>query len=202
MTLDQAIKQLEKVDPLKKFGKDFMKYVAIRINTNLLARMKKRVQDTGVSSTGSRFKPYSTKNTLIGYSTYPLYKRAYPRLKAEAKKSDSANWVTINGHKLLSVTGGYKRIRDVAGYQTGHKDFTVTGTMFRMIKVKDIQIQGTSVLITYGGTDRETEQKLAGHDSREGINIILPSKQEIKELEDNIEAWLTGYIKDIFNGKK
>jgi hypothetical protein len=109
--------------------------------------------------------------------------------------------VTVNNHKLFVVPGGYKTIRSVAGYNTAFKDFTVIGNMFRMVKVKDIQIQGTNILITYGGTDELTEKKLAGHDKREGINIILPSKQEIAELENNIEAWLNNYIKLALNGK-
>jgi len=88
----------------------------------------------------------------------------------------------------------------LAGYQTAHKDFMVTGAMWRGVKMKSVTTKGTKIEIIYGSTDNETDKKLQGHNKREKINIILPTKKELDEVAQDIASYLETYIKMAING--
>ena len=194
MNLDVAISKLSLTD--KNLMKSVEAFIKANIALQLVAGVKLRVQKTGINSNGVAFNGYSAKSCLIGYSENPLIKKAYKIIRS-AKNN---NWVTVNTHKLIVVPEGYKKIRQLAGYQTAHKDFMVTGAMWRGVKMKSVTTKGTKIEITYGSTDNETDKKLQGHNKREKINIILPTKKELDEVAQDIASYLETYIKMAING--
>lgn len=209
MDISVAIKRLLTAD--KTAVRDASKFIQVRVAAQIMNAMKTRVRSTGINAKGSPFSSYSTKECLIGYSDYPLNKRAFTRLWAADKKtmtkgrkmvsgSIEGNWRTVNGKHLLIVPGGYAEIRKVAGYQVAHKDFTVTNAMWRGVKVKAVTFSGSEFAIVYGTTDRETEQKVLGHNKREGINILLPNKKEVQDAEKQIKSFFESYVNKILNG--
>jgi len=209
MTLQKTINKLTNVQPLMK---DLATHVRVRVAAALLAEVKRRVQFTGVNARGAKFKGYSTRPALLGYSEYPLNKKAYSRLKSQMKKINKAaektggesygGWVTIDNHALMVVPGGYKAIRNAAGYQIAFKDFTVTNAMWRGVKViGNPVIQGTKLTFSYGATDTLTAQKVSGHNKREGINILEPTAKELEAVQAEMVLFLKDAINKMFNAR-
>jgi len=206
MDVTVAIKKL--IDADKGLQKEARRFVEVRVAAELLGQVKKRVQDYGINAEGVQFRGYSTRPCLFGYSKQirsPL-NPAFAKLKAQAKKitkkegSVYGGWVTVNGHKLIVVPGGYKAIRNAAGYQIMHKDYTLSGNMWRLIKVKPVIMTGSKFIIQWGTTDELTTNKVLGHNSREGTNIIASSDKEIKDMEQNVVGFIEDYVLKILNG--
>jgi hypothetical protein len=195
MNLDVAISKLSLTD--KNLMKSVEAFIKANIALQLVAGVKLRIQKTGVNSNGTLFPNYSTRPLLIGYSEYPINKKIFQK-KAKDPKTI---WATsIQGFKGIVLVGGYKEARQLTGYQTAHKDFMVTGAMWRGVKMKSVTTKGTKIEITYGSTDNETDKKLQGHNKREKINIILPTKKELDEVAQDIASYLETYIKMAING--
>ena len=100
---------------------------------------------------------------------------------------------------MLVIPNGYKQARTIAGYQTAFKDFTITGSMMRGVKVKRAVLENGIIEIVYGSTDARTETLLRKHSFREKINIIAPSKQELKNIENIIGKYIENEIKRQLN---
>lgn len=204
MNVQELINKLSDTQPLVN---KLAVQIQVHYAANLLGWVRNRVQQTGINARSVPFKSYSTRPALLGYSDYPLNKRAYARLKSQMKKINKAEgggyggWVTINGHRLMVVPGGYKAIRNAAGYQIMHKDFTVTNAMWRSVKVLPIQVSGTKLSFGYGSVIPSEAQKINGHNKREGINILEPTAQELEKVQVAIVEFCEEEINKMLNGR-
>lgn len=209
ITLDQTTKLL--IDLQGKIGRDLVKFVEVRIAADLLARVKVRVQNYGMNAMGSPFSHYSTRPTFLILNDYALNKKAFPVLVSKQKKSLNKSKKSMSKEafearrssgftaKSVQVPGGYAEIRRAGGYQTAHKDFTVTGNMWKMTKVISVTLSGTKVIFTYGTTTTDSSEKMEGHSKREGIDLLLPSKKELESESALIVDWFNDYLQGVFD---
>jgi hypothetical protein len=165
-----------------------------------LAMIKKRVQETGVDANGSKYAPYSTKSMLA--SRKGMTQSAYDKIASSKDKRRELKWVTINGHKLFEVSGGYKQYRDLHGRQTGFVDFVFTGRLFGNIKTGepgDVKLVSSQSELASGiavikATQELEKKKLSGLTERKG-EILALSKVEEQKLTVNYEKWLIKVLK-------
>jgi len=181
---------------IKKIAKDLLKDTAVfiqgRVAAQLLADVKLRVSSKGINANNIEFSRYSTRPLKIYYSEYAINKAVYNKLA----KAKATNWVTDeDGKKAIVLEGGYKQAREIAGYQTKHKSFLVTGQMWRGVKNRPIQTTTDKIIIAWGSTDERTEQLTNRHSKREGINILLPSKEELEDVRKQLVTFVEQYIK-------
>jgi hypothetical protein len=156
--------------------------VMVRLAINALTLIKQRVQETGVNAKGQKYKPYSTKDTLVGCKTF-VTKSACNTLLGSKKKRKDLEWRTVGGHRLAVLKGGYKKIRELEGRQTDHVDFSVTNNMWNDINIisKDSDHQiGYAVI---GAKQDIEKKKLAGNTKRRG-DILDLSTKEIETLKE------------------
>lgn len=164
--------------------------IMVKIAISGFTLLRQRVQETGIDAKGTKFRPYSTKPTLVGSSTFSLQKKLQNSIFSTKEKRKEYEWRTVNGHHLAILKGGYKEIREKLGRQTDHVDFVVTGRMWANImaqnpKKSDLlstdadHVRGIAII----GAKEETEKlKLAGNTKRRG-DILDLSAKEIEDLK-------------------
>jgi len=103
-----------------------------------------------------------------------------------------------------SEGGGFKpyapltvEIRQNKGMQTSFKDFTFTGEMWRKFGEKSFTATKNNASITLGGTNADAEMKINDNTEREGKNIIEPSDEEIKYVEDFLIEEIDNYLSSL-----
>lgn len=96
--------------------------------TSARALTLERIFVNGEDCTGSKIGEYSTKETLIGRSSFLTQAGANKFLGSPTKRKN-LEWVTINGKRLAKLPGGYKNIRDADGRQTAFVDLSYSGNM-------------------------------------------------------------------------
>lgn len=209
MTLQETINKMVNIQPLLK---NFTTLYASKYTNNLLGAVKTRVQKTGINARGVSFELYSTKPYFIKYTNYPINKAAYTALKKEKKQSlrkakkilSKESYENIRNRNTNSLyvelPGGYRQARILAGYQVGHKDFTVTNNMWQSVKAFKPIFNGTIITMSYGSNIPFEIKKIEGHNKREGINILEPTKQELEVLQKALVEDLEKLIKEMFNG--
>lgn len=154
--------------------------VMVELGASALTFIKERVIETGVNAKGQKYKPYSTKPILVGCKTF-VQKSACQALLGSKPKRKELDWVTINGHRLAVVKGGYKAIRQMQGRQTDHVDFSVSNEMWNDINIisKSSDHQKGTVII--GAKQEKEKKKLAGNTKRRG-DILDLNPNEIEDL--------------------
>jgi len=165
-------------------GNDFGNTMGV-IGSEALTMIRKRVTGTGKDADGSGFSAYSTKDMLVGAKSF--YKSAAATtFFGSKKKRRELDWVTVKGHSLAVLEGGYKKLRELQGFQTGFVDFKLSARMWTNIKLtSDKSELNTGVAVIKATTDLD-KAKLAGNTERKG-DILELSKSElsrIKELYD------------------
>jgi len=145
-----------------------------------LTLLRQRVQETGVNAEGQKYKPYSTKPTLVGCKTF-IQKSACTALLGSKPKRKELEWRTVNGHRLAILPGGYKQIRELQGRQTNHVDFSVTNDMWNDINVISKPTDHQKGIAIIGAKKEEEKKKLAGNTARRG-DILDLSRKEQDEL--------------------
>jgi len=176
MTIPEYNARMEKVIKDSQRNEEVM----VRLGASALTWIKERVIETGVNAKGQKFKPYSTRPTLAGGKSFRTVKYAAQVLGSKAKRK-GFDWVTVNGHRLVVVKGGYKEIRQLQGLQTDHVDFSVTNEMWGDINIisKSSDHQKGTVII---GAKKESEKKkLEGNTKRRG-DILDLNPHEIEDL--------------------
>ena len=158
--------------------------VMIQIATEALTLVKKRIQERGENAEGSKFKPYSTTPMLASHKG--MTGSAYSKVAGSKQKRKELKWVTIGGHKLFELEGGYKEFRQLHGRQTEFVDFTFSGRMWNNIKLKSSSEDHNSGIAIIGATQEEEEKKLEGNTKRKG-EIMALSNKEIKILTHSYE---------------
>ena len=90
-----------------------------------------------------------------------------------------------------------KQIRAENKMQTAFKDFTFTGEMWRGFGVKSFSKSTSKLSVTLGGKTPKSAEKLQKNTAREERNIIEPSKEELRIIEENLITQIENYINNI-----
>jgi hypothetical protein len=173
--------------------------IMIKLASDALALLKRRVQEKGEDPSGNKYKPYSTKPTLIGRKTF-VQKEVADQLLGSKDKRKKLEWVKVNDHNLAILPGGYKKIRDLQGRQTGFVDFTFTGRMLGNAKVVgDVKLisdrsELNSGVARIAPTQEIEKKKLSGNTERRG-EILGLSKQEESILAGEYETWVGNLLR-------
>jgi hypothetical protein len=171
----------------KKFTKtindlkgDYNAKIMLGVGLEATRMIKQRVQETGTNAKGAKYKPYSTKPMLANCSSMIL--SACSKIAGSKSKRKELDWVTIKGHKLFELPGGYKQYRELMGRQTDHVDFSVTNAMWNDINVISKQGDHQKGIAIIGAKQEIEKKKLAGNTKRRG-DILDLSAKEIEELK-------------------
>ena len=175
MTIEQYNKKLDNVvRELNNNGK-----MMVKLGTSALTFIRQRVIEKGVDAKGALYKPYSTKKMLTNCSTMTL--SACNKIAGSKEKRKELEWVTINGHKLFNIPGGYKQYREMHGRQTGHVDFSFTNNMWNDINIISNDSRHNNGEVIIGARKQSEKDKLAGNTKRRG-NILDLNPKEINDL--------------------
>jgi len=192
-----AITFLELAKELQGFANDMAGEergnIMVKLASDAIALNRQRVQEEGKNAQGENFKPYSTKDTLIGRKSF-VQQAAANSLLGSKEKRKQLEWVTIGGHKLAVLPGGYKKIREVQGRQTGFVDFTLTGRMWGNIKLVSDRSELNNGVAVIKATEDIQKKKLAGNTERRG-EILGLSKKEESRLAELYEVWLSNLLR-------
>jgi hypothetical protein len=174
--------QLDKAytNTLRDMQSDAMAVVMARVGIQGLTLLRKRVQETGTDAKGSKYKPYSTKPMLTNCSN--MFTGACSKVAGSKDKRRELQWVTIKGHKLFELPGGYKQYRELHGRQTNFVDFSFTNRMWdniALISKQSDHAKGTAII---GARSDDNKKKLEGNTKRRG-DILDLSNSEIDELK-------------------
>lgn len=190
MNLDDHIKALSKLEEeLEKGLPEIAKYVA---TNDLIALITRRVIGSQEDYTGKTFKSYSTKPMLTNRTA--LTSRAYSSVAGSKKKRRDLDWVTINGHKLFELKGGYAEYRNLLGHTNKNKSFELTGEMWRKFGILSVSTSNYITTVIMGGTNEASQMKIDANSEREGVSIIEASKKEIEIAEKSMQKWLEDVV--------
>ena len=184
--------------------------VMVKTAITAFSLIRQRVQETGVNAKGQKFKPYSTKPTLVGSSTFTVRKDAATKLLGSKPKRKELEWRTVGGMagggagvRLAILPGGYKKIRELQGRQTDHVDFSMSGRMWANImadKPKKSDLLSTDAdhargIAIIGAKEELNKKKLEGNTARRG-NILDLSTKEIEELKKSYNLGVLNIFKE------
>jgi len=192
MTFPELDKKLDKI--VKDVTNNHNGTVMVSIGIEALTLLRKRVQETGINAEGQKYKPYSTKPTLVGCKTF-VRKSACTSLLGSKPKRKELEWRTVNGHRLAILPGGYKQIRELQGRQTAHVDFSVTNDMWNDINVISKQTDHQKGIAIIGAKKEEEKKKLEGNTKRRG-DILDLSRKEQDELMQRYNLQVLKIFKD------
>ena len=165
--MTKTIRDLERGDVMPK------------IAAEALTMIKQRVQQTGTNAKGSKYAPYSTSKMLTNCSTMTL--SACSKIAGSKEKRKELGWVTINGHRLFNLPGGYKQFRELHGRQTNFVDFSFTNAMWNDINVISKDSDHKRGVAIIGAKQEMEKKKLSGNTKRRG-DILDLSPKEIYKL--------------------
>lgn len=167
--------------------------IMARIGVTAMSKIKQRINETGTNAEGTKYKPYSTKPMLTNCSTMIL--SACNKVAGSKAKRKELDWVTIKGHKLFELPGGYKQYRELMGRQTQYVDFNVTGQMWADINVISNQSDHQRGTVIIGAKSEDNKKKLEGNTKRRG-DILDLSNKEIGELKESYNLGVLQIFKD------
>jgi hypothetical protein len=153
--------------------------IMMKTGVSALVAIKKRVINTGVDAKGNKYKPYSTKPMLANCSS--MTESACSKIASSKEKRKELQWVTLKGHKLFEIDGGYKEYRELHGRQTDHVDFSFTNSMWSDVNVISNSGDHNKGVVIIGAKEEKHKKKLEGNTKRRG-DILDLSKTEIDEL--------------------
>ena len=157
-----------------------------------LTLIKQRIQEKGEDAGGQKYKPYSTSPMLANRAGMNV--SAYNQIAGSKQKRKDLKWVTIDGHKLFEVPGGYKQFRELHGRQTGFVDFSFSGRMWANVALISSPADHNSGMAVIGAKNTETNDILEGNTKRRG-DILDLSDKEIKELEERYNLGMLKILK-------
>lgn len=188
---------------------DFQRDIQVVCALGMAAEIRDRVQNTGINSSGSGFRPYSRRNILVGaksFNTVEGWNTAYEMANKESKTKapagsqgsknleNTTHWVTIayskgakSGKHLISLFGGYKKVRELDGLKSNFRSFSRTNEMWVGFGIKKGNKKNT---VAIGGTKPASQDKINWNSGQLDINIIAASQYEI----DNYTRLMTQMI--------
>lgn len=178
MTLEDYFKGVQ-----TKLRGELDTFLNVQIGAGALAMIDRRVRQKGEKSEGGQFKPYSSKPTLIGASSFTS--KTHSDKVFGKEKNKALDWVTYRGHKLAVMPGGYKQIREVEGRQTDHKDFERTSALWQSIHVIGTKETAPGRYQTSVGTENPASiNKMQGIIDREASELLSLSDSEAQNLSN------------------
>lgn len=181
------------------FRQDFPVWANTVLGATALAMIEKRVRRSGIGPDGSKYKPYSTKPTLVGAKSFTK-KSAAQSVFGSKDKRRNLQWFTVQGHHLAVLPGGYKQIREIEGRQTAFKDFERTSEMWKSIHVMGTRQTATGFLTTIGTENELSNRKLSGNVDREKKEILMVTRQEEADLQIILDKYITNIVNRVMNG--
>lgn len=166
--------------------------IMVKLASEALVLNRQRVEESGKNAEGQSYTPYSRKPILASRSG--MTNAAYNSIAGSKKKRKELSWVTIGGHKLFEVPGGYKQYRELHGRQTGFVDFVFSGRMWNNIKLVSSGAELQSGVAVIKPTEELQKKKLAGNTERRG-DILALSKSEEQRLSDIYSVWVEGALR-------
>lgn len=178
MTLSDYFQSAE-----NKLSADLQTFINVQIGNGALALIGKRVRARGEKAEGGGFKPYSAKPSLIGATSFTS--KTHADKVFGKKKNKAMEWVTYKGHKLAVLEGGYKKIREIEGRQTDHKDFERTSELWKSIHVLGTSQAGIGRYKTVvSSTVPRSITIMEGIADREGSQLLGLSQSEQRKLAE------------------
>ena len=163
----------------------------VKIGSDALAMIKKRVIEEGKDAKGQGFPGYSTKPMLVGAKTFK--KKSADKFFGKEKNKDH-RWVTIKrgdtAYPLAYLEEGYKGLREMElGGGHGDKvDFSYTNAMWGDISIISNASEHDGGTVILGAKRQEEKDKLTHNTERnlkKGGNEILDlSESEINDLKE------------------
>jgi len=164
--------------------------VAKKTGLDIEATVNDRVVQSGISASGSKFKPYSRKPLWVTRSNFIVNpKAAYQKGKESASK-----WATVKisgkNVKFMQLSGGYAELRRLQGLQIAYKDFSVRGEvgggMWSNFGMTSNNMTKDGFKIIYKGKTSEAQDIIDAQSKREGQSIIALTKGEIQNISDRV----------------
>ena len=151
------------------------------ITISLLASNKRRIHTDGARADGQALGQYSTKETLVGASSFRKISSAEKVFKQKKQK-----WVTVGGKHLMVLADGYKKIREIDDDQIDKVVLKRTGKMETELKMEpqgEVWVIGFPLNYNSSLSYREMidafEKKYGGaiwgvsNDDAEKVNLIV-----------------------------
>jgi len=215
VTTEQLSIQLKNI---KQQLNGFPQWADAALGNTALAMISQRIIRRGEAAEGM-FKPYSTKDMLVGASSFrtKAYATAYFGERGpNNRNSKKLKWVSIPGSKptfapagyasnyrrLAVFPGGYKALRQFESSEAGHKTFLRTGAMWLSIHTLGTKATGSMKYTTEVGTkvDRSLDI-LKGQGQKEGKDILNINENEKAELLKALDRFITKIVdKALGNG--
>lgn len=211
MTPKEASERLRELSV--RVAPGFSKFIRTRVAQDIMTMVQDRWIRRGVTYDG-RLLQYSTRPTFVVNSDYPLNKKAFSVLSKQEQKAYNKAKKTLSPDtfagirskppkqkKSAQAPGGYRQIRQVAGYQVDHVDFDITTAMWRSVKVLATPSKANIIEVIYGPSDIESIKKVSGHNRRFNTNILMPSQSEVNIVNDMIQTYIVDELKKAFGGR-
>ncbi|MEN6568981.1 MAG: hypothetical protein ABFC18_03110 [Rikenellaceae bacterium] len=191
MTVDELNKRLDRVsnEIQSRLGNTM-----IQIGNDALYKIKERIQGSGVNAKGEKFKPYSTKEMLVGGKSFRkkdatmFFNRKGLDWKSlrkpgvgkppEGKHNKKSDYV-----RLAVLPGGYKQLREISGLQASFVDFTFTTDMWSNIGIVSDVAEANKGIVRISAKTEKEKKKLEGNTARRG-NILELSDKELAEVSE------------------
>jgi hypothetical protein len=167
------------------------------IGASAVYKIRNRITKTGIDAEGSPYRPYSTKEMLVGCQGFKN-KANCSRIFGKAKNKDM-KWVSLgsksagNLKRLAVLEGGYKKFRDLNDLQSGFVDFAFSNGLWNSIGItnsKAEQNYGTvEIGVIPGGDSELSKKKLEGNVKRR-TSILKLSRGEVAELTNEFDTEL------------
>jgi len=186
---------------LNDFAKDFQESLnlvqsklgetMVKIGSDALALIKKRVQEEGVDAKGKKFPPYSTEPMLVGCKSF---KKKSCDSFFGAEKNKQHEWVTLKrgekNYRLAVLEGGYQELRrmELGGKNAEVVNFTYTGAMWGDVSIISDPSEHDAGTVVLGAKDQEQKEILYHNTQRNlkkgGGEILDLSESEVDILKD------------------
>lgn len=158
---------------------------------------KQRIFNNGLATNLTPIGKYSTKDMLIGASTFDRDKVPKDSPNANTffgtkKKRSKLEWVTVKGRRLAVLKGGYAKFRRLFGRKTDKVDLEFTSEMRKSIQIGTNA--GTPVL---GFVDDFQKLKSEGNEKRFKKKIFTVSKTEEDIIDQSIDREITRIVQRI-----
>ena len=200
MTLDETVRRLTEFR--KKLQGNLVKDLGKIVGVDMVSQIELRVRDTQKNWKGQGFSRYSTRPMLTSGETL-RGRKVWRKMANSPTARRKLNWVTIKkGGKnihLFELKGGYMQLRQIEfGDSTPrNKTFEFTGEMWRKFGVTKTVVGDGVIRFTLGGKTTAAQDKIDWNSEREGMNIIAPSKEEEKDLQEDINRLIPGYLAQV-----
>lgn len=141
---------------------------ALAISQTAIAKIIDRILETGKKADGEEFDGYS--EAVVPYWFF----------KGRGTKRNAYK----DGLKKYGYHFSYKQFRDISGRQTEHKDFSLTGEMWRDTSSITDYEDGEIITVTIYPKRSDNQNKIDWNSSRDGRLLELSSSEE-QDLEND-----------------